>query len=265
MSIFSAEAMLAFATDYAICCIILLGCYFGTGLVILQLNRRQAGAKIQDRETPSHLVRRDFRRSVLSFASIAMFVALGWWTNETLGLGMRVETMTVANTVLSFLGSMLLYDAWFYWAHRLIHTKLLYKPVHKWHHMTVTPVVWSVNSDTLLDNCFMQTYWLVLHFILPVAPAVVLAHKIYDQITSTIGHAGYEYGGRLAMPPSPFLSVTHHDQHHRFFQCNYGGCFSFWDRLMGTLHRDHDVEVRRNIERSAAADAAASARVGAGR
>jgi sterol desaturase/sphingolipid hydroxylase (fatty acid hydroxylase superfamily) len=43
------------------------------------------------------------------------------------------------------------------------------------------------------------------------------------------------------------VGVTHHDQHHRYFRCNYATHFSWWDRAMGTLHPDHDSELKRNI------------------
>jgi sterol desaturase/sphingolipid hydroxylase (fatty acid hydroxylase superfamily) len=145
---------------------------------------------------------------------------------------------------------MILFDTWFYWMHRLIHGRPLYRFVHQWHHMTVAPVTWSNNSDRLVDNLFLQSYWLVAHFLLPIGPAVLLAHKLYDQVTGGIGHSGYEHGGRLCWPPSPFVGVTHHDQHHRFFRCNYATHFTFWDRLMGTLHPLHDEEIRRNIART---------------
>jgi len=68
---------------------------------------------------------------------------------------------------------LVLFDAWFYWFHRLIHTRPLYGRVHRWHHLTVTPVAWSNNSDRLADNIFLQSYWLVAHFLIPAAPAVL--------------------------------------------------------------------------------------------
>ena len=69
-----------------------------------------------------------------------------------------------------------MFDAWFYWLHRLIDRRRLYRRVHRWHHLTVTPVVWSNNSDRLIDNLFLQSYWLVAHFLVPAAPAVLLVH-----------------------------------------------------------------------------------------
>ena len=81
----------------------------------------------------------------------------------------------------------------------------------------------------------------------PINPIVLLAHKIYDLVTGSIGHSGYEFAGWLSLPPSLLVSVTHHDQHHRYSSCNYSTHFTIWDRLMGTLCREHDAEAARNI------------------
>jgi sterol desaturase/sphingolipid hydroxylase (fatty acid hydroxylase superfamily) len=176
----------------------------------------------------------------------------GQWAYCTLGIGFAAPT-SVAGTVLSLVASLLLFDAWFYWFHRLIHARPFYAWVHRWHHLTVTPVAWSNNSDRLIDNLFLQSYWLLAHLIFPIAPAALLVHKLYDQVTGVIGHCGYEHGGRWCRPPSPLVGVTHHDQHHRYFLCNYATHFTLWDRLMGTLHPEHDAELRRNLAATAAA------------
>jgi Delta7-sterol 5-desaturase len=90
----------------------------------------------------------------------------------------------------------------------------------------------------------------------------LLAHKLYDQVTGVVGHCGYEHGGFWCRPPSPLVGVTHHDQHHRYFRCNYATHFTWWDRLMGTLHQEHDAELRRNL---AATSAVRRGRASAGR
>ncbi len=227
----------------------LLACYLVTGLVVTWLNRQRPERKIQkDRVTSQAQSQRDLRQSVVSLAAIALSFTLGSWFYDQFGWGFRIKHMTVLNTVLSFIASMALYDTWFYWLHRLIHHKALYKRVHRWHHMTTTPVVWSNNSDTLLDNCFLQSYWLIAHFLLPISPVVLLVHKIYDQITGAVGHSGHEHGGMLFTPPSPLASVTHHDLHHRYFLCNYSTHFTVWDRLMGTLYEGRDAKLERKTE-----------------
>jgi Delta7-sterol 5-desaturase len=227
--------------------IILLGAYLATGLIVTWLVGRISPQKIQDRRAPREQIWRDLKQSVQSLAVIASLFGLGQWLNEALGWGFQISHPSWLQMALSLVASLVIFDTWFYWLHRLLHTKPFYRRIHMWHHQTTTPEVWSNNSDLLLDNLFLQSYWLVAHFILPIAPGVLLAHKLYDQITGVIGHSGYELAGLTAWPPSPLLSATHHDQHHRYVRCNFATHFSLWDRLMGTLHPRHDEEVRRNL------------------
>ncbi len=231
---------------------ILLAVYVASCVAIDALSRPLAAAKLQPRATSAAQIRRDRRQSIRSLAAIAAMFGSGHWLYAEFGWGLA-PAEGVGGIVLSFLASMVLFDAWFYWLHRLIHTRPLYARVHRWHHMTVTPVSWSNNSDRLVDNLFLQSYWLFAHFLVPAAPAVLLAHKLYDQVTGVIGHSGYEHGGRWCWPPSPLVGVTHHDQHHRYFRCNYATHFTWWDRLMGTLHPDHDAELKRAIRATEAA------------
>ena len=241
-----AERAISWIVTVAAVYAILVATYAISCLVVLRLNRRIATAKIQPRLTPPAQLRRDRRQSFISLAGIATMFGTGHWLYVEFGWGLA-PAESVTGVALSFVASLFLFDAWFYWFHRLIHTRPLYARVHRWHHMTVTPVVWSNNSDRLIDNLFLQSYWLVAHFLVPAAPAVLLAHKLYDQITGVAGHSGYEHGGIWCWPPSPLVGVTHHDQHHRYFRCNYATHFTLWDRLMGTLHPDHDAELKRNL------------------
>ena len=251
--------LISCAETVALVYAILFATYLASCLVVSRLNRGIATAKIQSRDTSPAQIRRDRRQSVVSLAAIAAMFGTGHWLYSEFGWGLA-PAHGVLGIGLSFIASLVLFDTWFYWFHRLIHTRRLYGRVHRWHHLTVTPVVWSNNSDRLVDNLFLQSYWLVAHFLIPAAPAVLLAHKLYDQITGVAGHSGYEHGGMLCLPPSPLVGVTHHDQHHRFFRCNYATHFTLWDRLMGTLHPDHDVELKRNIAETAAVKRAARVR-----
>ena len=231
---------------------LLLATYWASCLVVGRLSRRLGAAKIQPRATSTALIRRDRWQSLRSLMAIAALFGTGHWLYTEWGWGLA-PLHGVLGTALSILASLIVFDTWFYWLHRLIHTRPLYRRVHRWHHLTMTPVAWSNNSDRLLDNLFLQSYWLVAHFLVPAAPAVLLAHKLYDQVTGVVGHSGYEHGGMWCWPPSPLVGVTHHDQHHRYFRCNYATHFTLWDRLMGTLHPGHDAELRRNLAATAAA------------
>jgi Delta7-sterol 5-desaturase len=239
--------ILSLLETIALIYVVLLSAYFATGLVVTWLVSRVSARKIQERRASREQILRDLKQSVQSLAGIATLFGLGRWMNTTLGWGFQVADPGWFQIALSLVASLVFFDTWFYWLHRLLHTKPFYRRIHMWHHQTVTPEVWSNNSDLLLDNLFLQSYWLVAHFILPIAPGVLLAHKLYDQITGVIGHSGYELAGLTAWPPSPLLSATHHDQHHRYVRCNFATHFTLWDRLMGTLHPRHDADVRRNL------------------
>lgn len=218
-----------------------LSIYFLMGAVISFLNRRLGESKkIQSRDCPRHIIVRDIKQSVKSLLAISFFLALGGYLQQQ-GLGFTPLRPTVLNVVFVFVASMFVFDAWFYWMHRLIHTKLLYQRIHKWHHQVVTPTIWSNNSDTLLDTFFLQSYFLVAIFILPIPFWVLILHKVLDQVTGMIGHSGYEYfPGKMSRYPSPFIGVTFHDQHHQHVAYNYSTHFSFWDRVMKTVHPDYD-------------------------
>ena len=228
---------------------LLLTVYFLTGWLFSSNDPVRPDKIQQGRVLPAQKVRRDILQSIRSLCSIALMFAIGQTLYARFHIGWPALPTSVGSVVLSFLVSMFAYDTWFYWMHRLLHSKLCYRRIHRWHHLSLPSVAWSNNSDTLLDNLFLQSYWMAAHLVLPINPMTLLVHKLYDHISGIIGHSGVEHGGGICWPPSPMNSVTHHDQHHRFFNCNYAPHFTLWDRLMGTLHPRHDEEVRENLRR----------------
>ncbi|MBV9151507.1 MAG: sterol desaturase family protein, partial [Alphaproteobacteria bacterium] len=160
------QLLISWAVTVAAVYGLLLATYVATCLAVTRLNRHIAVAKIQARQTPPALIRRDRRQSALSLLAIAAMFGTGHWLYAEFGWGWK-PVGRFPGGMLAFVGSLVLFDTWFYWFHRLIHTPLFYARVHRWHHLTVTPVVWSNNSDRLIDNLFLQSYWLVAHFLIP--------------------------------------------------------------------------------------------------
>jgi Delta7-sterol 5-desaturase len=223
----------------------LLGIYFVFGKGISYWNLRLgATKKIQLKIIPEADIKRDIIQSSKSLLFIALMLTGGIFC-QRIGLTMQPTQLTPLSSLLWFLASMLIFDTWFYWGHRLIHTKTLYRRIHAWHHRSITPTVWSNNSDTLLDDLILQSYFFFAPFFFPIPGAILIAHKIYDQITGMIGHSGYEYSaGPLSRFPFLLLGVTFHDQHHESFRYNYATHFSFWDRAMRTIHPDYDQKIQ---------------------
>jgi Delta7-sterol 5-desaturase len=235
------ELLIVFSAFYGM----LLGVYFFVGAALAFWNESVLHSKkIQSKIASSEEIKRDIIQSVKSLVFISLFLAGGIYCQH-LGFTIRSQGLTPVTAVIWFVVSMLIFDTWFYWGHRLIHTKLLYRWVHAWHHRSTTPTVWSNNSDTFIDDVILQSYFFFALFVLPMPGVILIAHKIYDQITGMIGHSGYEYSaGYLSRFPFPMLGVTFHDQHHESFRYNYATHFSVWDRIMKTMHPDYDQKIK---------------------
>ena len=74
----------------------------------------------------------------------------------------------------------------------MMHSRLLYG-FHAHHHRSLVPTPWSNNSDTQIGAFFEQSYFLFAPFLLPIPAAVLVAHKIYDQVTGIAGHAVFRF------------------------------------------------------------------------
>ncbi len=238
------ELVVWFVKDFLFVYALLLSIYFGLCLALVYFNKRISRKKIQSSNPDKETIKRDILQSAISLCYISVFFAIGDLFHK-LNIGFVPYKASITSIVLSSLASLFLFDTWFYWFHRLLHTKMFYKKIHRWHHMSLPPTVWANNSDTFLDTLFLQSYWCFVHFFIPILPAVVLVHKIYDQISGIFGHSGHEYfDGKMAEEFSPLITVTFHDQHHQYFSYNYATHFCIWDRLMGTLHPKYYPKIK---------------------
>lgn len=133
----------------------------------------------------------------------------------------------------------LLHDAYFYWMHRLIHDRRLFRRVHKRHHVSRTPTPWAAysfsGSEAILQAVFLPLYLLLV----PMHLLTIVIFTLHQIIRNAIGHCGFELmpPGFSRHPASGWLTTTtHHDLHHSGGRYNYGLYFTHWDRWMGTEH-----------------------------
>lgn len=152
-------------------------------------------------------------------------------------------------TVLSYLGYLaailLAHDAWFYWTHRAMHTKLLYRSFHRFHHLTITPTAWTAYSFAVPEAAVMFLFMPVWIFLVPTPGPVIFTFLAIMILRNAMGHAGLELHPRgwASHPLLKWISTTtHHDMHHgTSYSHNFGFYFTWWDKLMGTEH-PHYVE-----------------------
>lgn len=216
--------------------------YFVLGFSIEWLNRRNESRRIQQSRRGDKRRRTEMMQSMASIFVTCLSVAIGLFA-QWIGLAPAPWQLTWWNAIPLFLLTMVLFDAWFYFAHRLLHTKPFYR-FHQLHHRSFTPTVWSNDSIGLVDTALCQGFYAVIVFFVPLPPLILLANRAFDQINGTFGHAGFEYfASSSSRSPSPMLCTTYHDQHHAEFKYNFANYFSFWDRLMRTVSPDYDKRV----------------------
>lgn len=134
--------------------------------------------------------------------------------------------------------SLILEDFYFYWMHRLLHHKFLYKYIHKIHHEYTAPFgfcaeyahpvetlvlgIGSVIGPLLYaDHYFTIIIWLILRVF-----QTVEAHSGYD----------FPWSPRYYIPL--WGGAKFHDMHHKVSNCNYASTFTIWDRVFGTIPKE---------------------------
>ncbi len=145
----------------------------------------------------------------------------------------------------SLLLSLIVHDTYFYWMHRLLHHKRLFKLTHLVHHKSTNPSPWASYSFHFLESIAEGLILFLITMLIPMHFYTILLFTISAFIINVYGHLGYEIMPRQfrhSLLFQIFNTSVHHNLHHSKFKGNYGLYFRFWDRLMGTEYPDYVKE-----------------------
>jgi lathosterol oxidase len=124
-------------------------------------------------------------------------------------------------------------DGMAYYAHRALHSRFLFRHIHRWHHRYIATTPFVVTAMHPLELLFFQAATFLPLLFLPVHYVAVIVVLIYALLFNIIDHSGVRLRSRL-----PWQAPTmFHDDHHAHFHCNFGQHLMLWDRLHGTLRR----------------------------
>lgn len=197
-------------------------------------------------QTPSlHQYRREVMHSLRSIAIFGLMAALmvqaiiNGWTR----MYFQLDQFGWAYFVISIGLIIVAHDAYFYWTHRLMHHRWLYRWVHHTHHLSTNPSPWAAYAFSPVEAFVQAGIAPLVFFTMPVHPLAFALFMIWQISFNVFGHCGYEIFPNwfIRSPLGWFLnSVTHHNLHHEKYRANFSLYFNVWDRLMGTNHSDYE-------------------------
>lgn len=214
------------------------GGYFWTYYV-----RRSASndsRRIQHRQPTLAGIAREIKLS-LSTVLIFAIMATGLFQLYKAGLTSiywEVRSYPLIRVPVTVFLCMVLHDTYFYWSHRFMHWRPVFKYTHAGHHRSIAPTPWAIYAFQPAEAVIQFLGIALLVVFLPMHPLAFLLFLFLDTHMNTAGHAGYEVVPRY-ISDSPlytgFNTVTHHDAHHTNLGKNFGSFFNVWDRWMGTF------------------------------
>jgi lathosterol oxidase len=152
----------------------------------------------------------------------------------------------------SLLLTLIVHDTYFYWMHRILHHKNLFKLTHLVHHQSTNPSPWTSYSFHFLEAIAEGAVMIVLVFAMPLHPLTLMLFALSSFVINVYGHLGYEImpkGFRNTFLFEIINTSTFHNLHHQKFKGNYGLYLRVWDRLMKTEHPDYVKDYDRMQEK----------------
>ncbi len=230
----------------------------------LVFKSRASSRRIQAKFPQSADYRREVSYSILTifiFAAVPAFI----FSNPFLRSHATVYTDVSRYGIVYFFAAFplmaVMHDTYFYWTHRLMHHRKLFKIFHLVHHRSVNPSPWAAYSFHPLEALVEVGIFVVFVFTIPVHLIHIALFFLFMIAYNVYGHLGYE------LYPKGFsdhfvgkwinTSVSH-NMHHQHFGSNYGLYFTFWDRVMGTLHANYDQRFDEVTSHASTAETTAS-------
>lgn len=129
----------------------------------------------------------------------------------------------------------LVHEAYFYITHRLMHIPRFYRTTHQIHHLSVNTSPWASFSFHPWESIIQALILPILAMTIPMHPTLFIIYLTIMTFSAVINHLGFE-----TMPTflrEFFISGSHHGDHHKYFNYNYGLWYTFMDRIFKTEYQ----------------------------
>lgn len=212
--------------------------YFVASVIYKTLLERFKNTTRNSFKERSNQIKRELRWSILSSLVFALLCAISLlaYHYDLTAIYVDIETYSWTYFFASPLIVLFLYETYYYWLHRWMHHPRIFKVVHKVHHDSILPTVFTAFSFHPLEALLQFIFFPIMIIFIPLHPIMLGVIFTILTISAMINHSGAEiYGTRFL--PKHVIGSTHHDLHHRMFKCNFGLTMTWWDRWMRTEHK----------------------------
>lgn len=190
-------------------------------------------------------VKREIKYSLLSIFifSILAMVLYRVINSEYSNLYQNIEQYGTPYFILSILVTLFIHDAYFYFTHRILHTKWLMRKVHYIHHQSNDPTLWAAFSFHPIEAIINFGIFFLLIITIPIHKSVFTFFFILNNLNNIIGHCGFEIFPKNFTRHwlSKWITTsTHHHLHHSRGKYNYGLYFTWLDILFKTNNPNYE-------------------------
>jgi len=216
-----------------------------TGLVFLVFyvwfKKKLWYAKIQQRYPENKHIIREIKYSISTLFILGIVIMLVTLANKH-GLTRAYKPFDKYGYTYYFFSMVLMmfvHDTYFYWGHRLMHWKPIYKWAHQTHHLSVNPSPFAAYAFHPFEAIFEMGILPVLAFTIPHHISTLTIFALYSLVINIGAHVGHEFFPKGVLKHKIFKwhnTATHHNLHHQAVKYNFGLYFNFWDKLMKTNH-----------------------------
>jgi lathosterol oxidase len=203
-----------------------------------------SGHLIQGKWAPAGQIWRELKSSLVMI-TVSSLVGLGIFHFAKLGIFHIYNDVSEYGWpywIFSVLALIVLHDTYFYWTHRLMHTRWLFRRFHQVHHRSTNPSPWAAYAFSIPESVVESSFLPLALLFLPLHGLAIFVFLIHMILRNVHGHLSIEFlpsGFTRNRLSGIFNTATHHNMHHHYFNSNFGLYFTWWDRIIGTEHPDY--------------------------
>ncbi len=189
--------------------------------------------KITKRKLPDNQIETEIKHSIVS---LLIFGLSGIPIIYLIRIG-HIELLdnSVSNVIIGLLILNVFNEIHFFVVHRIMHLPFFLKHVHKVHHKSVVPTVYSVYSFHWFEALLLSTVPLCICPFIPFAPLAIGIYPLTSILLNYSGHCNYRFGNGNGI--KSFLFGTKHNEHHSKGRQNFGFASGLLDRLYSLIKK----------------------------